>query len=91
MTDLDECLHGIFPSSACTICNGRDELLARDGRRRYDDVTTSRVPVDDETRIFIAQYDGFCSICHDPVHAGQEIAWKPHSKPAHVMCWVEEG
>jgi hypothetical protein len=48
--DPEECIHGIWPASSCTRCNGRDKLAAQ---LDLEPVAT-----------FPAKYSGQCSTCH---------------------------
>jgi hypothetical protein len=75
MTEPDECIHGLGPTSACTICNGRDRRTERDRA--------------EQPRIFAAQYAAQCRGCDLPIHPGQIVAWHPDIPGAtHEDCWT---
>lgn len=57
---LDECIHGLGPVSACTICNGR-EAKERAERNRI----VARFP---------AAYEGHCYGCQDEISVGDILA-----------------
>jgi hypothetical protein len=67
-----ECIHGLGPVSACTICNGRDE--------RDRAVTAERAVT------FAAKYPGQCSCCNLPIHVGQILSWDRENPPVHDGC-----
>lgn len=56
----DECIHGLGPVAACTICNGRDK------REKAD--------MDRIAYHFVAKFDGHCGKCGAPTLAGEDIA-----------------
>jgi hypothetical protein len=68
----EECIHGLGPIEACTICNGRDKREKAEAAER--------------PRVFPAKYDGHCPGCNLPIHAGQMIAWVPDARPTHEGC-----
>lgn len=59
VTDLDECIHGLGPVTACTICNGRD---AREQAERDRVLYT-----------FTAAFDGPVA-CGHRVERGEQLA-----------------
>lgn len=71
MTEQTECIHGLGPTSACVICNGREE------RER-----TAEEP----WQVFPAKYDGWCGYCREGIIAGESIAWKPGGRAIHEGC-----
>lgn len=70
MTDDDECIHGLGPVSACTICNGKDRARA----------------AEESWREFPAKYEGQCPACNLPIRVGDLIAWRPDDRPRHTEC-----
>lgn len=70
MDDLDECIHGLGPVSACTTCNGRD-------------VAEALVP---EWHVFDAKYPGWCAACHLAINVGDPIGWAVGCQPLHERC-----
>jgi hypothetical protein len=69
---MDECIHGLGPIEACTVCNGRDQREAQ---------------VDaDAWRMFPAKYEGHCAECNLPIRVGDTIAWRPETRPIHEDC-----
>ena len=75
MTDDDECIHGLGPVSACTICNGR---------ARREAIAESESP-----RLFAAKITEHCPTCSLPIHLGQMLAWLPDRQVTHQDCWEE--
>lgn len=73
--DADECIHGLGPIAACTICNGRE----RRDIERYAEL-------EDTPRIFAAKYAGQCAACNLPILVGQLIAWRRDHPPVHDTC-----
>lgn len=71
MDEDDECIHGLGPKSACTICNGAE-------RRAADQK---------QWRSFMARYAGQCPGCDLPIAVGQMIAWPVGGGPVyHEGC-----
>lgn len=72
--DLEECIHGLGPVSACVICNGRAAAEARQAEE---------TPI-----IMVTRYQAMCSACDLPIYPGQSIAWfKEHTRPTvHEGC-----
>lgn len=56
----DECIHGLGPVTACTICNGRE---AKD--RAFADAISHR---------FRARFDGECAKCDGAIFVGDMMA-----------------
>lgn len=71
MTEIEECVHGIYPETACTICNGRK---------------TKRAEISEDWRTFPAKYEGTCAGCGLPIAIGQFIVWRPDSPTYHDGC-----
>jgi len=69
---MDECIHGLGPVSACTVCNGRDER--------------ERTEASERPRVFPAKYAGQCAACNLPITIGQPIAWLPDRPVTHEGC-----
>ena len=69
--DADECIHGIYPASSCSICNGNQH---------------ERVLLAQDWRTFPAKYDGNCAGCDLPISVGQWIVWRPDSPTYHDGC-----
>jgi len=69
----NECIHGLGPIAACTICNGRE--------RREAAVNA------EQPRTFPARFDGQCPSCNLPIQVGQRIAWLPDRPVTHEECW----
>jgi hypothetical protein len=70
---LDECIHGLGPVEACTICNGRDKREAAANAER--------------PRTFPAKYTSHCRGCNLPIAVGQVVAWLPDHAATHEECW----
>lgn len=70
----EECIHGLGPTEACVICNGREKREAAERAER--------------PRIFAAKYEGQCPACDLPISVGQSIAWLPDHQPTHEGCWT---
>lgn len=56
---MSECIHGLGPVEACTICNGRDKA-----ERRKRRVIAHQWP---------ALYDGRCRVCAEQFVVGEAI------------------
>jgi hypothetical protein len=72
-----ECIHGLGPVAACTICNGREKGEQAAQAEAY--------------RTFAAKYEGQCRECNLPIVVGQIIAWRPDEMPIHERCAPGEG
>lgn len=70
---MDECIHGLGPVEACTICNGREKREATEQA--------------EQPRTFPAKYDSHCPACDLPIYVGQLIAWHPDRPARHDECW----
>jgi len=67
----DECIHLIFPATACTLCNGKD---------------AQRVKEDVWSEPFNARYPGGCP-CGRPIRLGDSIVLhRPTKRPYHEGC-----
>lgn len=69
---MDECIHGLGPVEACVICNGRAERERAEQAAAY--------------RVFPAKFDSQCSACNLPIHAGDDIGWRPDEPAIHAHC-----
>lgn len=69
----DECIHGLGPVAACTICNGREKREAAESAT--------------QPRMFFAKYAGHCHECNLPILNGQVVAWLPERRATHESCW----
>jgi len=65
-----ECIHGLGPVAACTICNGKDRAARNQPQWRY----------------FPARYAGQCGACDLPITIGQVIAWCEDNPVIHEGC-----
>lgn len=70
----DECIHGLGPVAACTICNGR---------ARREIAEQAELP-----RLFAAKFEGQCDNCDLPIMVGQTVAWLPERRATHEGCWL---
>ena len=73
LSDMDEqgeCIHGIWPASVCTVCNGKD-------RKAETEV---------HWRTFPAKYAGQCAGCDLPINVGDIIAWQEGQPIYHEGC-----
>lgn len=73
--EVAECIHGLGPVSACTMCNGRDAAEAR----------ANEMPA--PLSVFAARYPGRCLGCDVPIQVGDIIAWHPDWLARHHDCW----
>lgn len=71
---MDECIHGLGPVEACTVCNGRDK------RERSAEIA--------QPRTFAAKYEGQCAECNLAIAIGQIVAWLPGLPAVHEECWA---
>jgi hypothetical protein len=71
---MDECIHGLGPVEACTICNGREKREAAERAER--------------PRTFPAKFEGHCLGCNLPIAVGQIVAWLPDRPTTHEGCWT---
>jgi hypothetical protein len=74
VSDLEECIHGLGPVSACTVCNGRQEREAKEH---------AEIPCN-----FPAKYESQCPACNLPIVVGQIVAWLPERRATHEGCWT---
>jgi len=74
----EECIHGLGPVSACTICNGRAQREAE-----------AEQAAKGKVRYMPARYPGYCPGCNLPIHEGQMIAWVSDHPTVHKKCWEE--
>lgn len=56
----DECIHGMYPASSCTLCNGKSERAQREA--------------DSIEYEFVAKFRGACQRCRDFINPGEEMA-----------------
>lgn len=68
----DECIHGLGPVAACTICNGREKR--------------ERAAAAETWTVFRSRYDGQCPECNLPIRAGDWIAWREGATARHEEC-----
>ena len=73
MMPLEECIHGLGPVEACTICNGRDKREAAEQA--------------EQPRHFPAKFASQCPECDLPIAVGQIVAWLPEHRATHADCW----
>lgn len=66
----EECIHGIWPATACTTCNGKDR----------------RAETEIHWRTFTAKYVGHCGGCNLPINIGATIAWHEDMGAYHEGC-----
>lgn len=69
---IDECIHGLGPVSACTICNGRE---AKAQREKWNRTATP----------FFARYDGECARCDDSIRVADLIV-STNGGYVHIRC-----
>ena len=69
-TDEEECIHGIWPASVCTTCNGKDR----------------KAETDIDWRTFVAKYAGHCGGCNLPLREGELIVWHADRGAFHEGC-----
>jgi hypothetical protein len=74
--ELVECLHGVWPSTSCTICNGKEK--AEDKRQ-----------LEAEAFLQYSKYPGHCSHCNESFLAGTEIVRIVNGTYIHQECYDE--
>lgn len=69
-----ECIHGLGPVSACTVCNGRQarETAAEASRAGW--------------HTFPARYPSQCPGCNLPIREGDLIRWREGERAHHPGC-----
>lgn len=73
MTTVDEdgeCIHGLGPITACTICNGREAKQLKDRWLVW--------------RVFPAQYEGKCRRCQGDIIVGETIGDTATDEPEYI-------
>lgn len=68
--ETEECIHLIFPASACTICHPRE---------------VPTLPESYEGTM-IAKFDGQCPDCNLPIYAEHSVIRKRRGKWLHKRC-----
>lgn len=66
----DECIHGMYPVSSCTICNGKDKACKEEP----------------EVRVFPARYSGTCWDCDHDIEVGDLIQYQEGKPVVHEEC-----
>lgn len=74
MANDDECIHGLGPIAACTICNGREKQQRLD-RRKVDYQWTAR-------------FGGVCACCRDDFIVGELIGRNANDEYICSTCAV---
>lgn len=74
--ELAECIHGIYPESSCTVCNGRDRAERLEAQRQATTVAF----------YFTAQYGGECPRCGLPIAIHDQCAQMQDGTNIHRGC-----
>lgn len=79
-TTDEECKHGIYPASSCTICNGKDKAYQEELKRAS------------EHNVFRmeAKFPSTCMECANPIKVGQRMVLVRSETPLpkyHEECY----